>query len=167
MYGNRRTDYEMHGESHTRLYRVWNNLVRRCENTNDGTYQKYGAKGITLCEEWRNSFVAFRDWAYATGYDKDAPPGQCTIDRIDNSKGYCPENCRWADRIIQQNNRSVNHRLEINGESHTIAEWSRISGNPFNRIYGRLRDGWDAESAVFKPVEKRYSHCQKSDSHRV
>lgn len=163
MYGNRRTDYEMHGESHTRLYRVWNNIVKRCENASDRTYQKYGAKGITLCEEWKNSFVAFRDWAYAAGYDKNAPPGECTIDRIDNSKGYSPDNCRWVNRVIQQNNRSVNHRLEINGESHTIAEWSRISGIAFNRILKRLKSGWDAESAVFKPIDKRFSRCRKSD----
>ena len=151
----------MHGESRTRLYRVWQNIHKRCTCETDETYQGYGAKGITLCDEWKNSFVAFRDWAYATGYDKDAPVGECTIDRIDNTKGYSPDNCRWVNRSVQQNNRSVNHLIEINGETHTLAEWSRMSGIPFNRILKRLKRGWDAETAIFKPIDKRYARCKK------
>ena len=155
----------MHGESRTRLYRVWMNILRRCDNTSDKCYQKYGGNGITLCDDWRNSYVAFRDWAISTGYDKDAPPGKCTIDRIDNSKGYYPENCRWVDRSVQQNNRSVNHKLTIDGETHTIAEWAKLSGKTFGQIYKRLVRGWDAKDAVIKPIDKRFSHA-KNKNHK-
>lgn len=160
----RRTDYEQHGQSRSRLYRVWQNIHKRCTCETDETYQKYGAKGITLCDEWKNSFRAFQEWAYANGYDENAPSGKCTIDRIDNAKGYSPDNCRWVDRVVQQNNRSVNHRVVIDGISKTIAEWSKISGIEFNRIYKRLKKGWDAKDAVFKPIDMRYSHAKtKSD----
>lgn len=160
----RRTDYEMHGQSRTRLYRVWQNIHKRCTCRTDEKYQKYGAKGITLCDEWKDSFVAFRDWAYATGYDQNAPPGKCTIDRIDNTAGYSPDNCRWVDRSVQQNNRSVNHRLTARGETHTIAEWSKISGLTFGQIFKRIQLGWDNESAIFTPIDRRYSHAKNANN---
>lgn len=156
----RRTDYEMHGESRTRLYRVWQNIHKRCTCETDEKFERYGGRGITMCDSWSNSFVAFRDWAYATGYDANAPAGECTIDRIDNSKGYCPENCRWVNRVVQQNNRRVNHLLTIDGEAKTIAEWCRISGKTFSQIYGRLRRGWEAKDAVFKPIDQRFSNAK-------
>lgn len=154
----RRTDYEMHGKSRTRLYRVWQNIHKRCTCETDEHYKRYGGRGITICDEWKNSFLAFEEWAYKTGYDENAPSGFCTIDRIDNSLGYSPENCRWVGRSEQQNNRRVNHLLTVNGETHTISEWSRISGKTFGQIYNRLRRGWDAESAIFTPIDRRYSN---------
>lgn len=80
-----------HGETHTRLYSIWNSMKNRCNNPKRNCYPYYGGRGIRVCEEWENSFVSFRDWAQNNGY---AP--HLTLDRINPDKNYEPNNCRWA-----------------------------------------------------------------------
>lgn len=89
-----------HGQCGTRLYRIWKKMKSRCHNPNDPDYQKYyGSRGITVCLEWRDNFQAFYDWAMSHGYQDDL-----SIDRIDNDKGYSPDNCRWATAKEQRHN---------------------------------------------------------------
>ena len=103
------------------LARVRNSMMQRCYNPNNKSHYRYGERGITICDEWRNSTREFIDWALSHGY----APG-LTIDRIDNDGPYCPENCRWTTKVVQANNRSSNMFLTVDGVSHTLADWARL-----------------------------------------
>jgi len=95
-----------HGHRKERLYGVWSKIKERCYNPNNKSYKRYGGRGIKMCEQWKMDYLAFREWALSNGYDKDAPFGECTIDRIDNDKGYSPDNCRWVDMLTQRKNQT-------------------------------------------------------------
>lgn len=138
-----------HGDADSRLYGVWCAMKRRCYNPNVPEYRRYGGRGIIVCDDWKNSFELFAQWAYATGYCKDAERGECTLDRIDNDGPYSPANCRWVTQREQMNNVSYNHICEYNGESHTVAEWARIYNMPYNRLLQRLiRYGYNIDKAL-------------------
>ena len=93
-----------HGEAHTRLHMVWQQMKKRCHNPNDRSYKWYGAKGVTVCKEWDESYIAFRNWALENGYDQTAKRGLCTLDRINPFGNYEPNNCRWVDQKTQRRN---------------------------------------------------------------
>ena len=142
-----------HGEKRTRLYRAWLSMRQRCRNPNCDVYHHYGGRGIAVCAEWESSFEAFRDWALANGYSDDL-----SIDRIDNDKGYSPDNCRWATELEQHNNTRANRHLSFRGVLHTVTEWSRITKIPEGTIRNRIKVlGWTTERALTEPVRTAQS----------
>ena len=144
-----------HGHSYERLYHVWSGMRSRCRNPKSPDYKRYGGRGITVCDEW-NSYSAFRDWALENGYDSNAERFQCTLDRIDNDKGYSPQNCRWVSLTVNNNNTSSNRFLVFEGEKHTVAEWARIQGLSSALIRTRLDNlHWPIDRALLQPVRSK------------
>lgn len=142
-------NHTKHGMSRSRLAGVYNAMKSRCYNKNNWEYDKYGGSGITICDEWLNDRTKFFDWAYKNGYDDCAKPYDCTIDRIDVRKGYCPENCRFVNMYVQANNTTRNVYYEYNGKSHTLPEWSRITGIKSSVLYSRINKlGWSINNAL-------------------
>lgn len=142
-----------HSEDH-RLYSVWLGIRERCNKPSSSSYKYYGGRGIKICDEWNNSFEAFRDWAYSTGYDRVAPTHACTIDRIDVNGDYCPENCRWATAKQQSNNKRNNKFFTIGSETHTMAEWCEIRNVSKRLVKDRVSRGWDIERALSEPPRR-------------
>jgi hypothetical protein len=143
-----------HGMKHSPEYTAWCGIIRRCEAPKAFAYDRYGGRGIKICNRWRESFEAF----YEDMGPKPSPLH--TIDRIDNDGHYEPGNCRWTTMKRQCRNRSSNHTLEYNGETLALSEWEERTGIPANRISRRIRRGWTAEMALTKKTKDfgRLSH---------
>ena len=102
-----------------RLYSIWINIKTRCNNPNSNCSKYYYNKGITVCEEWASNYKVFESWALSSGYNDSL-----TIDRINNTLGYCPSNCRWASYCEQNRNKNNNIYLVIDGLSKILKDWS-------------------------------------------
>ena len=136
-----------HGCTKTRLYNIWGSMKRRCLCTNNKDYPKYGGRGIAVCEEWQNSFEAFRDWALANGYDD-----KLSIDRINNNGNYEPSNCRWVSIKVQNRNRITNKVLTYYNQSHCVSEWAEILHISESKLRQRIEKlHWSIERAFNTP----------------
>lgn len=139
-----------HGGKGTRLYSIWKAMKTRCNNPNFHAYNRYGGRGIKVCPEWENDFSVFRNWALENGYQDSL-----TIDRIDNDKGYSPENCRCVTYKTQANNTRRNVVISYNGETGTISSLCAKCGVDEHLVYDRVtRLGWDGERAMSTPKRK-------------
>jgi hypothetical protein len=135
----------------SRLYRIYSHMKERCYSPNTKCYRNYGGRGIAICEEWKNDYLEFKNWALTNGYREDL-----TIDRIDNDGDYCPQNCRWADTFLQASNKRNNHLLTLNGKTKTLSQWSRECGLKITTIYMRVKQyGWTVEEALTTPPQSR------------
>lgn len=148
-YGRERVKESVttHGQSKTRLYKIWCGILNRCTKPNDHGYKDYGGRGITVCDEWLHDFVPFYEWAMSSGYTT-----KMTIDRIDNNGNYGPDNCRWVTPLVQGSNKRNNHRATYNGETKTIMEWVRTLGISKTTLIRRLaQHNGDMEAALKEP----------------
>lgn len=137
------------GRKPTRLCGIYKHMLERCYNQKSAMYYRYGGRGITVCDEWKDSFISFRAWALENGYSE-----HLTIDRIDNDGNYTPENCRWSTVEVQANNRSTNHYITYNGETDTMANWSKKTGINYGTLQTRVELGWPVEK-LFIPLTRK------------
>lgn len=152
--------HKTHGMSKSRLYNIWNGILTRCYNEHSTKYKNYGARGITVCDEW-HKFENFYEWAKETGYDENAKYGECTIEREDVNGNYCPTNCKWATSKEQANNTTTNRLITWNNETKTASQWEEIVGIKASIIRDRLQNGWSTEKALTTPPRCRNKQTEK------
>ena len=128
-------------------YRSWYNMISRCYCPSHGSYKYYGGKGIQVCPEWRHSSKEFEKWALRNNWK----PGKL-IDRIDGTKDYAPENCRWVTPTQSNRNRSTCRYYTIGGVRGTISQWAAFAGMKADTLRWRLDHGWDITKAINTPV---------------
>lgn len=135
-----------HGQYKSRLYGIWEEMKRRCKDKKCWKYQYYGGKGIAVCNTWDEDYLSFAEWALKHGYSDNL-----SIDRIDNNKGYSPDNCRWATKREQARNRSNNVLITYNGKTQILVEWCEELNLPYSLMQSRIKKGWTAERAFTTP----------------
>lgn len=138
-----------HGSSNTRLYNIWFGMKRRCQDPKHKDYPRYGARGIKICEEWKNDFLPFKQWALSHGYSD-----KLTLDRIDCNSNYEPFNCRWVIVKEQGNNRRSNRFITYKGETKTVKQWADELGIERHALLYRLNN-WSVEEAFTKSLKRR------------
>jgi hypothetical protein len=129
------------------VYRAWQQLFQRCENPKDRAYKNYGARGITVCEEWRDfpRFLA----------DMGMRPKGFQLDRKDNDKGYSKENCRWVTAKVNRNNQRNNRCVTYRGRTLTATQWAEELGLNSRTLHNRLSRGWPVERALTEPNNRK------------
>lgn len=136
-----------HRMSRTETYRTWTSMKARCNNPGSPNYPAYGAVGIRVCDRW-DRFDSFLE-------DMGVRPRGTTLDRIDGSKGYCPENCRWATVDVQIKNRKITRYFKHEGRLKTCREIANETGVNAYTLLSRLKIGWTIDRAISQPVVNR------------
>lgn len=138
-----------HGESGTRLHRIWSGMKTRCNNKNRDDYYNYGGRGIKYCAEWE-VYENFRDWAVNNGYK-----ARLTLDRINVDGDYEPNNCKWSTITEQARNKRNNVKYLFDDKNLTVKEWSNITGLSEDCILYRLSKGWTIGKTLTTPSQRR------------
>lgn len=125
-----------HGDTHTRLYSIYNNMKNRCYNESYPSFHRYGGRGIKVCKEWLLDYESFKRWALLSGYSDTL-----TLDRKNNDGDYSPDNCRWATRKEQSRNTSSTHLVEYKGETKSLVEWCELLDMPYKNVNYVLNNG--------------------------
>lgn len=126
----------LHGKSHTRLYKIWIGMKKRCYNPSSNAYERYGGRGIGVCQEWLNDFMSFYNWSMENGYNDNL-----SIDRIDVNGNYEPSNCRWATIDEQSSNKRDTVYYEMFGLNKPLTEWCKYAEIKYSRAYQRFKNG--------------------------
>jgi hypothetical protein len=145
-------DTRTHNQTRTKLYKAWCNMKRRCYDKNNIGYNNYGGRGIQICNEWKNSFISFKEWAYSNGYKDDL-----TIDRIDVNGNYTPNNCKWSTFIEQCNNRRSNILIEDGEEKLTLKQLCDKYSLKYDRTKHRYYYGDRTVERLTRPVELKFN----------
>lgn len=130
MMVKKQTKHSMHG---TPQYQVWRNMIDRCTNHKNKRFNRYGGRGISVCDKWL-TFEGFYE-------DMGNKPRGLTLDRKNNDGNYCKDNCRWATTEEQSNNKSSNRFITYYGETHTVKQWSEKVGINYGTLLSRIRRG--------------------------
>lgn len=134
-----------HGMSHTSTYEIWCGMIKRCTNENNHAWDRYGGRGITVCDRWLFSFENFLE-------DMGERPEGLSLERVRNNEGYRPDNCKWATYMEQGRNNRGNTILSANGKQMCLADWSDHCGISQEVLSRRVRLGWSHDRIINTPV---------------
>lgn len=132
------------------IYGVWLGMKQRCLNPNHHYYNYYGGSNITICDEWKNNSRSFTSWAFKNGYKQGLQ-----LDRVDNKKGYSPDNCHFVTRTQNMRNTRKTKFYSYNGETASLPELAELLKFNYRLIKGRLDIGWDLKKAIETPERKK------------
>lgn len=142
-----------HGDFGTKLYGIWAGMKRRCYNSRTKYYKDYGGRGITVCDEWKNDYSKFKEWALANGYREGL-----SIERVDVNKGYSPDNCKFITINEQNSNKRISIRLQYQGKEYSIKELSKLTGIKERTIRNRYERGLPIEE-ILNPKIRKNQYC--------
>lgn len=159
----RRKNFILDGDTapktQTLLYNIWTSIKQRCYNPNDDGYCYYGARGIKMCDEWKNDFKAFHDWSLKNGYKEETNHSiECSIDRIDSNGNYEPDNCRWATAKQQMRNRRNTLFCIYRGERIPLIEAAEKLNVKWHQIYFKWRHNKDIDVSTLD-----FSNCNTQE----